>query len=473
MGSMSPAAVHPENARRRMLTLYALPIVAGLAIRALFLACALDIQPYGDETKHITIARRWLNTGQFTGRFAPGYPFYLSACLRLFGENGLSAAKLFQVILSAVIGLSIMWIARTVSGGRPALWAGWIWSMYLPLVGYTHYLWTESLFLVFFLPAMALILAYLRCEPSRRRSWLKLVAGGLLLGLSMMIRESVTFLPLILIGWIFYLHRRRWRTAFGHALLMCLGTVVVVVPWTYRNWKVHHRFVVIGTTLGKNFYAGLNGHYRNFDYARGDLRVAYPEKHWIRRTFMKIQPDKWEAPRMDHWIDSDRACVRRGLLFAIRRPGYIAKTRIKKIADFLNPQTYIVRHCRLGYYTGWLKRAGYRRIVVVTALLAAVFLMSTAWAGIVSAPGYRLARVFLLSIILYFMATALLVANSRFRIPTVPFLIVFSAAWLANRPWRFANSRSMMAVIVTGLLVLTGLWMLNMDGVLYTARMAW
>jgi hypothetical protein len=52
--------------------------------------------------------------------------------------------------------------------------------------------------------------------------------------------------------------RGQWMRALLGGALLGLGVLLVVAPWTYRNWQVHQHPVLIATNGGSTFYGGNN-----------------------------------------------------------------------------------------------------------------------------------------------------------------------------------------------------------------------
>jgi hypothetical protein len=74
--------------------------------------------------------------------------------------------------------------------------------------------------------------------PSRGRA----ATLGVLLGLTILTRgEAVLLVPLLLVSIV-----RRPRGGRA-ALIACCAAVIVIAPWTVRNWTVFHQFVPIST----------------------------------------------------------------------------------------------------------------------------------------------------------------------------------------------------------------------------------
>jgi 4-amino-4-deoxy-L-arabinose transferase-like glycosyltransferase len=455
---------------------YLPPILLGLGVRLFYLQGAFGIDPYADEKMYLHFARLWDHFGVYSdwGLFLrpPGYTFVLKSAIATFGEHGPDVVRAVQVVASLAIGLSVMWLARAVFDRRAAIAAGFLWSLYLPLVGYTHLLWAESLFLALFVPSLALFVAYVRVAEEGGEGLGLLVACGLLWGLALLFKEVGTFLLPVLVLWIAVVRRRTPRLALAHAAVLLLSTAVVVAPWTLRNRDVYERFVPVGTTLGNNVAKGLNANLMNYDY-QSNVADLYPTGGWVRRTFLSDPPPWWDVPRPRNVIDLNRDYIRAGLSFAGEHPAYIARTRVVKLADLMTPVSFIVRHCRLHLYGSPVDADPLRRFTVIAGLLSAPLLMLTAWAGIVCAGGHERARWILLSVVIYVVLTSMILALSRVRVPMVPLWIVFAGGFASQLGRGLSVTRSRVVALAGGGLVLAFLWAMHWHGVVFTLREAW
>ena len=273
-------------------------VVAGVLIRLTFLLVSGRIEPFADESNYLYLSLLWNRFDLYSDGvqflWPPGYPFLISRCLELFGSSGVMAVKLVQVLSSAVVGGTVLWLARFVFGRSAAQFAGILWCFYLPLIAFTHLLWPETLFLALFLPGLCLLLAWgERCEADREMPQM-MVAAALLLSLATLVKEvALGLLPLALILIAARSRDRRPAVRLGLVALFVLSCSVVLMPWTLRNYEVYGRFVPAGATLGKNMFMGLNDDYRNLDYPRRMQSEINRANSGVLRVLVGNSPDGW------------------------------------------------------------------------------------------------------------------------------------------------------------------------------------
>ena len=464
-------------------------VLLGLVLRALLALAAGTPELQSDEANYTYLALSWNHLGFYGDSYRylwpPGYPFLLAKAINLFGMQGFEAIKLLQILASGVIGAATMLLARQLFGQRAALGAGLAWCLYLPLAAFTHLFWTEPLFLALFLPAL---LCLLRAARLPERSNAPLLLAGLLLGLSLYLREVVLFLIPALALWVGWGIRGGLSAAMAtpaeglrRASLLLLAAAVVIFPWTLRNHEVYGRWLVVGSSMGENAYLGLNEGYKNFDltpYARQLPAGAQDPMDEVRPFFAASHLDQvgthWErAEDIKNVPDRLAENAARGRAWALAHPLDFARTRIKKLADFVAPLSFFLRHQALDRYPGPLGGPALRRPLVIWALLCPLAaLLAGLWGGItVLSPGPP-RRLFAL-VALYFLATSTLVSMSRFRLPLMPLALVLGAGLIwGHRPAAHSPSARRRAAALVATALLLFLWWVDLPEVLAVLELA-
>ncbi|QDV07561.1 hypothetical protein Poly30_30870 [Planctomycetes bacterium Poly30] len=470
---------------------------AGVLIRALLAWAAIPLDIQSDEANYIYVALGLERFGMYVDQhryfWPPGYSWLLSLFLDPeSGTEGLNRLRAFQVLLSGVIGVTTMLFAWRLFSTRAVILAGALWAIYLPLGAYTHFLWTETVFLSLFLPALWHLLVGMdrASHASSNSATRRLLLSGVLFGLALYVKElPLFFLPLasMLILWRAVHESAGPVEGLRRALLVPLAALVVVLPWTLRNQEVYGRTVVAGATLGENVYVGLNARYFNFDtlpLKKVRAQRGLPPIEAYQREGFTSPPAAWEptdsngdgvidprdaawerAEEIPHAIDRHGVQVRRGLDYALEHPVWTLRTRLKKWSDLVAPVSFFTRHHALGNYPadgllgGPLRKAS---IVLAAGLSGLMMLLGLAgfFFTLQRGPGRQL----LALVFGYVALTSLLVAMSRFRVPVEPFLIVLSAGFLAHG-WAGRGGARTSAARIIGFVVcvtlLVGLWWIS------------
>lgn len=178
----------------------------------------------------------------------PLYPLMLAGLAKL-GGTGQEAQRLMGSAFGAGTIVAVGLMGRRLAGARVGLVAAGIAAVYPMLITADGALLSETLYGL--LVALSLLSGYrLMDAPGGRRA----VSLGVLLGLTILTRgEAVLLVPLLLAPIV-----RRPRGGRA-ALIACCAAVVVIAPWTVRNWIVFDQFVPISTNSASAI-AGANCH---------------------------------------------------------------------------------------------------------------------------------------------------------------------------------------------------------------------
>lgn len=312
-------------------------------------------------------------------------------------------------IAQSLIGAAVVWLvaliaARTL-GRRAAVAAAAIAAVYPPLVWMCAYVLSETLFsLAALAAATALDAAMLRAR-SHRAGAAGMIAAGLLAGAATLVRPVMLFfLPLALL-WIL-----RRRPALAVAFLA--AAAAVILPWTARNYRVHHRFVLVASEGGVTFWTG------NHPLARGDGDLAAnPELKRAELAFRRSLP---------------------GLSAEELEPLYY-RDALRRITD--RPGWWLTLVARKAFYTVVPAGPSYTlhsRKYLVASVGSYALLLPFALAGV--RPVWRSATrptALLLAAASVLLASLVFFPQERFRIPVLdPTMIVCAAALAAARAER-------------------------------------
>lgn len=230
------------------------------------------IQPGGDQDEyfrgaiHLLLRHDYYDTGQW---LRPPLTSLWFATLFALGGVDIPFALLVQCGLGALTAPVVAAITRRLSGShRAAAVAAVATALYLPFVNYSSQFLSETLFI--FLVSVALLT--LQIARERRMAWRWPLAGGVLWGLAALTRPVGLYAVPLLPIWILWEllwgvdasgqapWRVRWRSvarpAARAAAAFLLGFVLVVAPWTARNYTVYHQLVVVDTNGGISFWLG-------------------------------------------------------------------------------------------------------------------------------------------------------------------------------------------------------------------------
>jgi 4-amino-4-deoxy-L-arabinose transferase-like glycosyltransferase len=233
----------------------------GLVVRLLFaLGYWVDKPLTHDEQEYLHLAQnaaagRGLtydtpaNGSPVVERFgrAPLYPLLLSVFARAApAAQLLSMVRVTQALLGVLAILLLAAVARQTAGPSAGICAAWIAALYPPLVWMPAYVLSESLYMPL---AFGNVLLVGMLGYPQNSSWLWL-ACGVLGGLAALTRPVHVFFLIATGGWLLLRRRMRW------AMLIAAGALIVIAPWTARNYREHGRVVLIASEGGITFWTG-------------------------------------------------------------------------------------------------------------------------------------------------------------------------------------------------------------------------
>ncbi|HUU85939.1 MAG TPA: glycosyltransferase family 39 protein [Phycisphaerae bacterium] len=443
------------------------------------LLLAGDLQPHADESNYLYLAACWNHFGFYSDAvyylWPPAYPFVVAVALDWFGAGGVFALKLFQVLVSGLLGAVIMLTALRLFNRRAAVIAGAVWACYLPLIGFTHYLWPETIFLAVFAASVYLFLIWWQEAEDADTHPFRLLGAGVLFGVGLLIKEVALYLcPVLCVLVILRRTRLSLQNRLSSAVLFVLSVAVVVAPWTLRNHEVYGRFVPVGATLGKNVYMGLNAYYYNLDYPSRHRPQLAEANDSLQKLLVGDPPPAWLPDNKPNIIDRLTRSTQQGLEFARQHPGYTARSRVKRVADWVAPTSFFLRHYGLGRYQGVLAEPGLRRPLFIAAVFLPVLVLIGAIPGLLLALRDPTGRMLLITIVVYVaVAAAPLMGMSRYRLMIDPFLIVAASGFAAGfgRPWWTRKAAAI--CVVAAWLVLAILWWIDCREVIEYLTMVW
>lgn len=242
---------------------------AGLAGLALRLFLVFRFPGIVDDSRlYADIADNWLRHGIYgitnsgvimpTLSRLPGYPAFLAAIFAVFGANNFRAVLLVQVLFDLATCFLVADIARRLFSERAAKAAFLLAALCPFLANYAAAALTETLEIFFTVLAFDLAFSGLKigeAKPSARLSVKKFLGSGLAIGAATLLRPDGAMLIAVVGGYLLWLLFRSWRSArfaavFGLAprdlilagVLLALGAITPLIPWTVRNLHTLHRF---------------------------------------------------------------------------------------------------------------------------------------------------------------------------------------------------------------------------------------
>ena len=184
----------------------------------------------------------------------PGYPLFLAAMYRIFGDKPYLAVFLLQSLLAAFIVVMIYKLTLQFARSGVALIAAGIYIL-LPEMIYTTVSIGPTVFVHFFI--MIVIYALTKKSPGRF-SFSDSFLIGIILALLLYLRPAIAMFVIVLLSYFFIKRYFKQAVIIGIIVAACLS------PWVVRNYMVWNEFVPFTTTTGLNLYRGHNPYYPGF-----------------------------------------------------------------------------------------------------------------------------------------------------------------------------------------------------------------
>ena len=241
--------------------------LAALALRLLFLVHFPGI--VDDSRLYADIAMNWLqygvygisNSGQVVPTLSrlPGYPAFLAAVFAVFGWSNFRAVLLVQIVFDLGTCLLVADLARRMLSDQAAKAAFMLTALCPFLANYSAAVLTETLEIFF--TALALDCAIWGLAGLRQggsptwTKWLPWLGCGLAVGACLLLRPDGGILLAALAAYLFLLFvsaiRKQSRNpddapvlllVLRAAIILGIGALAPLVPWTLRNLHTLHRF---------------------------------------------------------------------------------------------------------------------------------------------------------------------------------------------------------------------------------------
>ncbi len=434
--------------RSGQLVILLLIILGGLVIRGLYMrefSRAPDFaHPAVDARFHDLWARsiafddavtqdHGARQGIFDGPYLrpPGYPYFLALVYVLAGD-GYLAPRIAQILLGLLSVLLAFFIGRRWYGGAEGLVFAGLMATHWLLIYFEGEFHAPSLLILLLLAAFY---ALGRWAETPKAGTALIV--GLILGLAVITRpNALLLLPVLSVwfGWISWRRQDTKRTFISSTAALAAGLIIAVAPVTIRNAAVTGDFVPISTNGGINLYIGNNEHADGFvtGYLPGlgkfETCFDYPDvvSNLERKEGRPLSPSE-----VSSWFTGQ------ALEFIRKQPGKFFKLTLKKAALFWGPEeithnkvlalerenSRVLRHLPMGF--------------PLLFTLAAMGFASILWrkrthesGSFITLGSHEVTILTVLFIFAWFASVLPFFIAARYRVPILPFLMLFAAVGL-------------------------------------------
>jgi 4-amino-4-deoxy-L-arabinose transferase-like glycosyltransferase len=203
------------------------------------------------DLRNFPLSRYPEHRAQPVFQYPPGY----AIVLRLFGGwKTFVFARLFQVALDSLACLWLAGLALRMLGLRAAWLAGLVYAVWLPSAISSVTVLPDALTPFFTIGALDFFIRGINARG--RQAWMFWALSGLCVGLGGYLRPTFLLLGLAMGGMGFVFSRFSWRPLVAGAMVLSV-TMLVLVPWAWRNHRLADRWMFTSSIGGYAFWEGL------------------------------------------------------------------------------------------------------------------------------------------------------------------------------------------------------------------------
>jgi 4-amino-4-deoxy-L-arabinose transferase-like glycosyltransferase len=375
----------------------------------------------------------------------PFYPYFLFFLLWLTGSY--LAVSMIQLLLGAVIPLLGMMLSKRITP-KDSIYknipivVGFMLALAPGQILHSFIFFTEAIFIVLFVTFLIFFLIFLK-----NSSFKFAILSGVFLGLSTLTKQTVQYLPILVILFALWQFRKeRRKEVFMKLGCFLLVFFITISPWIYRNYKTFHMM-----SLGSG--ASFNVFYTLLPSVRAmENHTSFQEEQRklivVPNDPMHIASAKLATKEiLHHPISLFKLCSVSAFTF-FTHDGIVTFMQSAGITVNIPPGkpaiVMLAGDPILFAKTAW----GYAHSNIIFALFARLFWIALTlffFFGIYILFRRRLFTVpiaFVIILVFYFMTTTMingLAVNARFRMPVEPIIFTVACigfvsfyAWIKN-----------------------------------------
>jgi 4-amino-4-deoxy-L-arabinose transferase-like glycosyltransferase len=316
----------------------------------------------------------------------PVFPVLLAIIYHVAGHN-YPAVRFVQIILNAINCLLVFLVCRELVDEKTGLVASFFYAIYPAFTFYTGLILTETLTITLLLTSMFFLF-----KAIRYKNYTLTVLSGVVLGLSTLCKPTTLlyapFLGLVMLTW------KTTRKFFKHGLVLAIVVLFIILPWTFRNYRVSGHFVPVSVFSGYNLFLG-----------------TFP------RNASSLDITEFKNAYYTNPVEKDTEALIQGWQNIKTNPAQFISIVPSKLVYFWLPDGLAV--------------VGNSRtlpgMTLILFQLALLLFAVVGWYSIKASPQ----SVGLTSLIIYFtLVHVIIISTPRFNLPVMPFILIFSSIGL-------------------------------------------
>ncbi len=398
------------------------PILLKLLLAAFLVRIAVVIPAHiggfgADEKEFLYLAHQLAegrgfvdSNGEHSVR-APLFPALLALFIPLTGSSLVIPFLLvaFLGMVNVYAGYRLAWDIWKDS--RAATAAAALIAFFPALVLHGALLMSETLFIALFLHALLLA----RRLQTNDRMVTHLVFGAV--SALAVLTRAVFFgvFPLLIIA--LFLKRRKAHLPSSRLLIAVVVWCALLLPWTARNYSIHHAWIPVSTFGGRSLLIGFN------PFAHGTTKLDPGFQDWLDAQLQERGFPPYDSLSEQQLSSAEQTVA---LHYVAAHPLHAALLSLEK--------TYVF----------WIYPLSHRsqQHLLQASLMAFDVLLGLALIGGILVARQRGVSMFPLWLVLLFFTLmhAILHAEARYRLPLVPLLCIIGAGCISCRDREFLRS---------------------------------
>jgi len=341
---------------------------------------------------------------------APLFPYFLALVYRIFGADPVSI-----YIVHSIMGLvNILLVFKIAQHSTSTLWAtiaALFFSLYPGFVFYENNILSETLSIHLFL--WSLLLTIKATHNHKLTAWLW---PGIIIGLSALAKPNMLLLLVFISMWLIIIGRKNFRQACFKVIYLVTAALFIISPATLHNWIAGNEFSLISTNGAMTFVHGNNPSAKGTlaipSGFTGNIETQRDEEIAIASKLSNTPLNHKQARH--YWFTNS-------IHFLFEHPRFALHLELKKLWRLIGNYEYASNyniHYDLNFFKVFMP--------LPFALLFAfgvLGLINSNWKKTTTQISILFLLVPCITVMIFYM-------TSRYRLPVVPILIIFSAVGL-------------------------------------------
>lgn len=334
----------------------------------------------------------------------PSYPALLATVYALSGGRNYWIVQVLQALMSAGSLLLVYRIAREIFNEKVAITAAIIFCVHPLSLWFSARIYLETWFTLFITGIVYLVLL-----TARRLRWKRVIAVGVLFGATLYIKTIALFLIPVMILF-FLISGISWRRTLAVVLTILIISLIIVAPWTARNYIVTEgRLVPVHASMALPL---LGGHYLALAFPESPLSAdkgihdsfaAFP----VMTQGLGFERSEYPYRSLREELTVDKAAVAFMINYYLENPWMAVQNSIIRFAQF--------------WYLGHRPYFGVLMIFIsLVSLSLAVITMKHHWRN-------RAAWLPVIIILVYSGIHALIIGLARLQVMIIPMISIVMA----------------------------------------------